>query len=285
MTIGLIVHGGAGFLKNWDHEVVMAGCRTAVEAGWARLKQGASALDAVESAVCALEANPVFNAGYGAVLNRDGVVELDAMLMAGKHHLIGAVAAIHRIEHPVSLARYVMERTPHHLLVGLGAEQFAAEQGFPLVEPESMIAPYRLSQSGDTVGAVALDDAGNLAVAVSTGGIRGKLPGRVGDSPVAGAGGYADNELGAACATGVGEGIMRSLLTFRAVEMLAHVEGAQGAADAVMPIFQRFDGKGGLILIDHKGRIGIAHNTPYMPTAWITGDQAQIVAQVAHTVR
>jgi beta-aspartyl-peptidase (threonine type) len=279
MTIGLIVHGGAGEWKPLDHAAALDGCRLAVQAGLAPLLAGASALDAVEAAVRALEANPIFNAGFGSVLNRDNVVEMDALVMDGRTHQIGAVAAVQRIEHPVSLARLVMERTPHHLLAAAGAELFATEQGMPLVAPEQMIAPNRLSTGDDTVGAVALDAAGNLAVAVSTGGIRGKLPGRVGDSPIAGAGAYADNRLGAACATGVGEGIMRSLLTFRAVSALEALHLAQTAAESVMSVFGAFGGLGGLIMIDRQGRFGVAHNTPYMPVAWSAGQE--ITAQIA----
>jgi beta-aspartyl-peptidase (threonine type) len=178
------------------------------------------------------------------------------------------------------VARYVLERTSHHFLAGAGAELFAAEQGLTLLDPAQMIAPHRLDGKSDTVGAVALDEHGNLAVAVSTGGIRGKLPGRVGDTPIAGAGGYADNMFGAACATGHGEGIMRSLLTFRAVEALATFRTAQSAADAVMPVFERYRGDGGLIVIDRHGHVGIAHNSRYMPTAWIDGDR--ISAAIAH---
>lgn len=280
MPIGLIVHGGAGEWKEADHAAALSGCQNAVEAGLALLVQGQSALDAVEAAVLSLEANPAFNAGYGAVLNRDGFVEMDALIMDGDDGRFGAVAAVQRIEHPVSLARYVMERSAHHLLAGPGAELFAAEQGMGLVDPAHMIAPHRLDGRSDTVGAVALDENGNLAVAVSTGGIRGKLPGRVGDTPIAGAGAYADNMFGAACATGLGEGIMRSLLTFRAVEALGTFRTAQSAADAVMPVFERYRGDGGLIVIDRRGHIGVAHNTRYMPTAWLAGDR--VSASMAH---
>jgi beta-aspartyl-peptidase (threonine type) len=262
-----------------------------VEAAWGPLKDGCSALDAVEIATRSLEDHPLLNAGYGSAPNRDGVIELDAMIMDGRTHKIGAVAAVQRILNPVSLSRYVMERTPHHLLVGQGAEQFAAEQGFPLVERVSLWAnkdnyPVITAKpkAGDTVGAVALDSMGNVAVAVSTGGLHGKLPGRVGDSPIAGAGGYADNQLGAACATGVGEGIIRSLLTFRAVDSLATVANAQEAAERALAIFQeRFEGSGGLIMLDRNGGIGIAHNTRFMPTAYILGNHigAQVTGQGA----
>ncbi|MCS6870780.1 MAG: isoaspartyl peptidase/L-asparaginase family protein [Anaerolineae bacterium] len=279
MNVQLIVHGGAGLAAGNHHSAVMAACRAAVAAGLARLREGDSALNAVEIAVRALEDDPLFNAGYGSVLNRDGQVQMDALIMDGRTFQIGAVAAVSRIKNPISLARRVMEATPHHLLVAEGAERFAAEQGIPLVSPEAMIAPRHVKQtSSDTVGAVALDSAGNLAVAVSTGGVRGKLAGRVGDSPLPGAGGWADNALGAACATGLGEGIIRALLTFRAVSLL-ETHSAQAAADAALAIFgQKFNGEGGLIVLDRHGQVGIAHNTPYMPVAWLRGDD--IVAQV-----
>jgi L-asparaginase / beta-aspartyl-peptidase len=283
MPIGLIVHGGAGDIEEHEHEQRLEAVRAAVEAAWGPLQQGATALDVVELAVREMEANPILNCGYGSCLNRDGVVELDALIMDGRHR-IGAVAAVQRVKHPVSLARYVMERTTHHLLAGPGAEQFAAEQNFPMVDPASLISEPRLKKQAasrrDTVGAVALDSAGTVAVAVSTGGIDGKLPGRVGDSPIAGAGGYADNELGAACATGVGEGIIRSLLTFRAVEALRSVDNPQAAANEVLAMFtDRFSGDGGFILIDRHGGIGIAHNTRYMPVAYISDDH--IVARLS----
>lgn len=279
---GIVVHGGAGRFKEDEYADAVAACRAAVESAQKLLPQGASALDLVEAAVRSLESAPVLNAGHGATLNRDGVIELDALIMDGcvHQHQIGAVASVHRIEHPVTLARYVMERTPHHFLVGAGAEQFAQEQGIPFIDPASLLTERQLlgaHDTDDTVGAVALDAAGNVAVAVSTGGIRGKLPGRVGDTAIAGAGGYADNDLGAACATGVGEGIMRSLLTFRAVEMLYTVDNAQAAAEQVLELFtQRFDGDGGLIMIDKRGTVGIAHNTRHMPVAWLEGDRIRV---------
>jgi len=287
MPIGLVVHGGAGDVPEGEYDARLAAVRAAVEAGLVPLRQGGTAMDAVELAVRAMEDNPLLNAGYGGALNRDGVVELDALIMDGQSYKIGAVAGVQRVRNPVSLARLVMERTPHHLVIGTGAERFAAEQGIPLVEPESLITERRRQKQkseigGDTVGAVALDSHGHVAVAVSTGGIDGKMPGRVGDSPIAGAGGYAENGLGAACATGVGEGMMRSLLTFRAVQLIGNGLAAQAAAEEALDIFtSRFAGEGGLIMIDEQGRIGIAHNTRHMPVAYTMDDH--ILAQLAGT--
>jgi L-asparaginase / beta-aspartyl-peptidase len=281
MPIGLIVHGGAGLLATDDHEAVMAGCKAAVEAGLALLRAGRSAVDAVEASVRVLEDNPLFNAGYGSVLNSDGIVEMDALIMEGGRNLIGGVAGVRRVRNPVSLARCVMEKTPHHLIVGEGAERVAIANAIPLVDPQSMISPGSMAEwreyiasrdaklkGHDTVGAVALDLQGGLAVAVSTGGLTDKMPGRVGDSPMAGAGGYASNGAGAACATGVGETIIRSMLTFRAVQAIENGANAQSAADGVMPVFARYDGDGGLITIDALGRVGVAHNTPFLPVGW-----------------
>ena len=285
MPIAIVVHGGAGDIEPHEHAARLQALRMAINAALPALKQGSSALDAVETAVRSMESHPLLNAGYGSVTNRDGEIELDALVMEGGSAQIGAVGAVKGIEHPVSLARLVMERTKHHLLVGAGAEKFAAEQGVPLIDPTSLIVgkdeKLKAAQGGDTVGAVALDHSGNMAVAVSTGGIRGKLPGRVGDSPIAGAGGYADNSLGAACATGTGEGIIRALLTFRAVEAMA-IHDAQAAALHALEIFTvRFKGDGGLIAIDRAGRVGIAHNTAFMPTAYSIGDAvfAQVTGQ------
>jgi beta-aspartyl-peptidase (threonine type) len=303
MPINLIVHGGAGEFDEARRPKAVAACRRAVESVWSKLQQGASALDAVEEAVRVLESDPVLNAGYGCVLNRDGYPELDAMIMDGRTYKFGAVAAVRRIEHPVSLARWVLERTDHHLLAGEGADRFAQEQGMPLIDPQKLIAEYRRKRKPqlqqhqqqtdpyqqqqqqqqdqkDTVGAVALDHYGNIAVAVSTGGLDGKLPGRVGDSPIAGAGGYADNAYGGACSTGTGEGIMRSLLTFRAVGFLENGLDVQTAADRAIAIFtERFQGEGGLIMLDKNGNVGISHNTPTMPVAYMIG--SEIYAQLA----
>jgi beta-aspartyl-peptidase (threonine type) len=284
MPIGIVIHGGAGDVEPAEHDIRVRAIRAAVEAAWGPLQQGCSAVDAVELAVKSMEGFPSFNAGYGSVTNRDGVVELDALIMDGTGPRIGAVAAVQTVLHPISLARYVMERSEHHLMVGPGAEQFAAEQQFPLVKQEDLhvkpIAPQPTNKGGDTVGAVVVDSAGNVAVAVSTGGLQGKLPGRVGDTPLPGAGGYADSDLGAASATGVGEGIIRAMLTFRAVEMLATGIDPQTAAQQAMAAFtERFKGEGGMIMIGRDGRIGIAHNTSYMPVGFVK--DGNIIARIS----
>jgi L-asparaginase / beta-aspartyl-peptidase len=174
------------------------------------------------------------------------------------------------------LARWVMEKTKHHFIVGTGAERLAEAHGMTLVDPKSLLTERQLrGEHADTVGAVALDQQGGMAVAVSTGGVRDKLPGRVGDSPIVGAGGYADSRIGGASATGLGEGIMRSLLTFRAVDLMSAF-AAQSAAEVAIRLFaERFEGDGGVILLDRHGRVGIAHNTEHMPVGWWTGGDVQ----------
>ncbi len=288
MRPGIIVHGGAGAIAEREYPARLAGVRAAAEAGWLSLHAGMTALDAVERAVRVLEDHPLFNAGRGSVPNRDGQIEMDARVMEGRTSAIGAVGAVRRIAHPVSLARRVMEFSPHHFLVADGAEAFAQEQGIEWVARESLlVSPEERSallEGGDTVGAVALDVSGLVAVAVSTGGVRGKLPGRIGDSPIAGAGAYAENGLGGACATGIGEGIMRALLTFRAVQAMGPTCDAQSAAWSAVDLFtDRFNGSGGLIAIDAQGRFGIAHNSKSMPVAY-TSD-GQITVQIAQPPR
>lgn len=277
MVIGIVVHGGAGHFLDDEYPEAVAACKQAAAEAHALLKAGGSALDAVEAAARILELAPVLNAGYGATINSDNQVECDALIQDGMSQRYGAVAGIRRIAHPISLARMVMERTPHHFLIGQGAEDFALEEGMSLIHPKSLLTERQIKgahATEDTIGAVALDSHGNIAVAVSTGGVRGKRPGRVGDTPIAGAGGYADNKFGGASATGLGEGIMRSLLCFRAVEGLANGSGIQQTADAMIKLFtERFNGDGGIIMLDREGKAGIAHNTPHMPVAWLEDDE------------
>lgn len=287
--IGIIVHGGAGRFLEKEFALAQAACATAASLARGALQQGASALDAVEAAVRSLESDPILNAGRGSTVNSDGQIEMDALIQDGDTQRFGAVAGLQRVEHPVTLARWIMERTPHHFLIGQHAERFAQGQGMPLVDPQSLLTErQRQNDTGDTqdtqdtqdtVGAVALDVAGRIAVAVSTGGVRGKMPGRVGDTPIAGAGGYAESAMGGASATGLGEGIMRSLLTFRAVDLMRAME-AQPAADQALALFtERFAGLGGIIALDSQGRVGVAHNTPHMPCAWLAGSEIRVQIQ------
>src|SRR5262245_37248388 len=196
----IIVHGGAGPIKDDSLPERLQGCEAATRAGWTILQQGGSSLDAVEAAVGVLEDNPLFNAGTGSTLNSLGKVEMDAAIMEGRSLRAGGVAAISGIKNPIKLARRVMEDGRHVLLAGEGASLFARQIGFPECPPETLIVEReqrRWNSTHGTVGAVAFDVKGDLAAATSTGGIFNKLPGRVGDSPLIGCGNYAD-EWGAA---------------------------------------------------------------------------------------
>ena len=240
----------------------------ALEAGWAKL--GGSALAAVVAAVRRLEDEPLLNAGVGACLNSEGQVELDAGVMEGSRLRAGAVAAVRDVRHPVELALKILRQGRHVLLVAEGASRFALEQGVETCDPSVFVTERQKriwsSRSGDTVGAVARDGKGRVAVAVSTGGTYGKHPGRVGDSPLVGAGFYADDARGAACGTGEGEAFIRTLVCKGAVDRLPGAR-AQAAADwAVEELRSKVGGRGGVIVVSIDGGIGTAFNTREM--AW-----------------
>lgn len=291
MPRAIIVHGGAGDIDAAHTERrprCQAGCERAAQAGWAALAAGGMALDAVVAAVAVLEDDPEFNAGYGAALNRSGEVEVDAAVMDGALR-VGAVGAVPWLRHPVHVARRVLEEGRHALLVGPGALAFAAEHGIHPEAPDALVterARQRLAQelarqtappqvpTGDTVGACAVDDRGHVAAATSTGGLAGKRPGRVGDTPLVGAGTYADDRAGAASATGHGESILRVLMTRVAVERLAAGDPPEVAArHAVAELEGRVQSRGGIILVDVTGRVGQARNTPAMSFCAIVDGQ------------
>jgi len=265
----------------------------AAEAGAAILREGGSALDAAIAAVVALEDHPLFNAGYGSMLNAAGKIEMDAGVMVAEHAArsaprtdamtgiaTGAVAAVSRVRHPILLARAVMERTPHILMVGSGAEGLAPEAELcapgDLVTPRALarwrklkrLAPgsRRRERRHGTVGAVAVDSRGMLAAATSTGGYSGKLAGRVGDSPILGAGFFADHG-GAASATGRGEAIITLGLCRAAVMALRRVTARAAAAGAIAAISRIPGADAGIVVIDRAGNIGYAHNAESMEVA------------------
>jgi L-asparaginase / beta-aspartyl-peptidase len=268
----IIVHGGAGPVKDDSLSARLQGCRDAALAGWKILEQGGSSVDAVEGAVVILEDNPLFNAGTGSTLNKLGKVETDAAIMDGSMLRAGAVAAVSGVKNPIRLARRVMEDQRHVMLAGEGAILFAREIGFPEYPADALIVESERrhweSKHG-TVGCVALDVAGKLSVATSTGGIFNKLPGRVGDSPLIGCGTYAD-DYGAVSCTGHGEAIIRIVLAKSAADLLKVGEDPQAAARQAVDLLEKKTGStGGLILIDRRGRIGYARNTSHMPICWI----------------
>lgn len=268
----LIVHGGAGAPPLHERPERQAAVERALEAGWERMSAGP--LEAVLAAVRLMEDHPLLNAGIGAALNLDGVAELDAGLMEGTELRVGSVGAITDVRHPIDLAREVMEDGRHVLLVGTGASRFARARGLETCDPSLFVTERqlrRLHQGGDTVGAVASDDHGRTAVAVSTGGVYEKVPGRVGDSPIPGAGFYADDHLGVACGTGIGEVFMRLCLCFRVVQAMAEEGAEEAVRRALAWLEERTGGEGGLIAIDAAGQVGVAWNTPFMSWARRTG--------------
>ena len=299
----LVIHGGSGRMtRETVAGAVDADFRTglaaALAAGEAVLRRGGSALDAVEAAVVVLEDDPLFNAGRGAVFTFDGHNELDAAVMDGRSRAAGAVAGVTRTKNPVRLARAVMDSTPHVMLARDGADDFAHQTGLEQVDPvwfhatarwqalEAMRAAAARGESVfdktlkyGTVGAVARDQAGNLAAATSTGGLTGKRWGRIGDSPLIGAGTFADNRSVAMSATGSGEDFIR-LGVGHEIGARVRLLGAspQAAANAVVAELRAVDGDGGVIFVGHDGSAGWSFNTPSMLRACVTASQKPLVA-------
>lgn len=269
----IIVHGGAGKFRPEDVPYAVEGCRAAISAGNHLLASNGRALDAVTAAVESLESNPVFNAGTGSHTNITGLVEMDAIIVDGLTGNFGAVAAIRNVLHPVLAARRVMEATPHCFLVGEGATTFARSQDIEFAPDATLRGDRGSGPDHGTVGAVALDNQGNLAAATSTGGTRNKMAGRVGDSPLIGCGALAENGVGAASATGHGESLMKIMMARTAVEFMREGSSAQDAAErAVQRLAERTGERGGVICIDPSGRIGFAFNTTHMAHAYLESD-------------
>lgn len=289
-TPRLIVHGGAGDWVGFDEAAVLAAVRKAATVGWEILKSGGSALDAVEKATNIMEDDPQFDSGYGSFINAAGEVEMDALIADGSTIKYGAVAAVRRVQYPISLARLVMTRTNNLFFVADGADQLAAQLGVPLVANVQMITPKELEAfvarqkeaqaksraalGTGTCGAVALDADGHLASATSTGGTPDKPKGRVGDTPIFGAGGYAEDGLGASSSTGVGENIMRFFLCKRVVDQIMGGTNAQTAAQNGLDFLSARipDPQAGIIVIGADGSVGAQHTTTHMPIAWVTAD-------------
>ena len=282
----LIVHGGAGIALPELAAEQRAGCAAAVDVGWRLLAAGGSALDAVCAAVAALEDAPAFNAGTGSCLTSAGTVEMDASVMEGGCRRAGAVAVVRAVRNPVRLARAVLDEGRHVLLTGPAAESFAQACGIALCDPAALVTERQLqrwrqrSAAGNTgtVGAAAVDRAGHVAAATSTGGIFFKMVGRIGDSAIIGAGTYADDALGAASATGDGEAIMRAVLTKYVVDALRDgTEPAAAARRAMQYLARQAAGSGGVIVVDALGRFGYACTTPHMSVAYMRSDLAATV--------
>jgi beta-aspartyl-peptidase (threonine type) len=303
----IVVHGGAG---RWEQEVepaLLAGVRHAAETGALILADGGTALDAAVAAVVAMEDDPVFNAGTGAALNIDGEAEMDAGVMVGHGLRTGNVGALKRVRNPVLVARKVMEETDHVLLVGEGAQRFARAFGFPDYDPVTAqrLADYRekfgMLRAGagrgrllrlqrlvagrpdlskGTVGAVVLDQVGGLAAATSTGGVTLKLAGRVGDTPIPGAGNYATPHA-AVSATGWGELMLRCLAAKSVCDLVAGGHGAQEGVDEVIARMAAELGREvGFIAVDARGGVGLGHATASMPHAYLREGQGEAVARM-----
>ena len=288
-------------------EAHVRGVRKALVAGWRVLERGGPALDAVEEAVVIMEDDETFDAGRGSFLNRDGKVQMDALIMDGATLRAGGVGCVERLRNPIRAARKILSESPHVYFVGEGAEKFAAEHGIPLCKNEELIIPREVERlreyqakhpeqmadmfapstddvaiSHDTVGAVALDREGNIAAATSTGGTLNKAPGRLGDSSLIGCGCYADNESAAVSTTGWGEPIMKLVLAKWTSDRISAGNLPEWAAQEAMNYLkQRVNGHGGIIVLDRAGQFGVWHNTPRM--AWgyqtIKKDDAGVVRE------
>ena len=287
----LVAHGGAGDYSKMPAAQLAArreAMTKAVRAGYAILARGGAGLDAVEATIRVLEDSGMFDAGRGAYYTQDGIPEMDAAIMDGRTLAAGSVASIQHIASPIHLARLVMEKTPHVLLVGPGAEQFAKSQGIELVSPYyfytdrewkryldakaragKKTAGMPRGEEHGTVGVVVLDQAGNLAAGTSTGGTVMKMPGRVGDSPIIGAGTYANNASCAVSGTGTGEFYMRNIVAADICERVRylHVSLQKAADDVVMKELVEQHGDGGVIALDPKGNVA----TPFNTTGMLTG--------------
>ena len=294
--VALVIHGGAGTMSREAltperEAAIRADLDRALDAGLALLAKGGSALDAVTAAIVILEDSPHFNAGKGAVFNAEGVNELDAAIMDGLTLAAGSIAGVHRVRNPVRLARAVMERSPHVMLIGEGAEKFGESVGIEFVEPVYFRTEERWRQLQDvkareaaraarpadahfgTVGAVALDREGRLAAATSTGGMTNKRWGRVGDTPIIGAGPWADAGC-AVSATGWGEFFIRLNVAHDICARFVYRSEAldQAAAEVILKRLPELGGDGGVIAMDAQGRITMPFNTSGMYRGWIDAD-------------
>jgi beta-aspartyl-peptidase (threonine type) len=315
-TFGFVIHGGAGTIlkSNMTPELEAAyrdKLKEALMVGYNILKNDGKSLDAVEAALRILEDSPLFNAGKGVVLTSEGTAEMDASIMDGKTLNAGAVAAIKHIKNPISLARLVMEQSPHVMMVGDGAEAFAKQHGVELVpqeyfitekrqkelqrakeaenkqsKPSKATTPEKPSQAPvdkkhGTVGAVALDKSGNLAAGTSTGGMTNKKFGRIGDSPIIGAGTYANNRTCAVSATGHGEFFIRSVVAYD-ISALMEYKGMSlkdAANMVIMNKLEKLGGDGGVIAIDHDGNIAMPFNTAGMYRGYV-GPDGKVVVEI-----
>ena len=281
-NFGIVIHGGAGSFSGLDEEAINSyetGINKALSAGYKILEQGGSSLDAVTSAIVILEDLPLFNAGKGSVYTEMETQEMDSSVMDGESGKGGAVAGVSKVKNPVLLARMVMDKTEHVMLIGSGAEKFAEEIGIELVDPsyfysEKNLKRVRKSKADEklgTVGAAALDQSGNLAAATSTGGRTNKMTGRVGDSPILGAGTWAQNGLCAVSGTGHGEYFMRLLTAADVCKLMEYSNlSLEESTQIVVNKLTVIGAEGGIISIDSDGNISTQFNTKGMARGYQT---------------
>lgn len=274
---GIIIHGGAGSLdESKTYEAHLQVLQDALEHGYDILERGGTSLEAVESVIMLLENSPLFNAGKGSVTNLEGYCEMDASIMEGKEKKAGAVAGLQHVKNPIQAARLVMEQTPHVLLIGPNAEKFLRKKGVKTMDKKYFLGsvedkPFQESKYG-TVGACALDKYGNLAAGTSTGGMANKMPGRVGDSPIIGAGTYADNNHAAVSCTGHGEYFIRNAVAYDLIAQMKYqnLPIDQAADNLIMNKLLKLSALGGLIVIDNQANVHASFNTPMMFHAFKT---------------
>uniref|UniRef100_A0A1B6GVG4 Uncharacterized protein n=1 Tax=Cuerna arida TaxID=1464854 RepID=A0A1B6GVG4_9HEMI len=288
----VLVHGGAGDIPESRVAAKLDGVRRAARRGYQILQESGSVLDSIVAAVEIMEDDPAFNAGRGSVLTLEGEIEMEALIAEGRHLNAGAVTLVKNIAHPITLARLVMEKIPHTFLGGSAANKFASAMGIPRVTDEYLKTPaaeaalqsfkqgnitpkMEIGEGGvGTVGCVAIDNTGHLASATSTGGITGKYNGRIGDTPLLGSGGYADDMRGAVSTTGHGETIMRFNLAQRILSDIANGKSAQDASeDQCKEMTRRLKNGAGAITLSHSGEVGVYFTTERMAWAYQLGDQ------------
>ena len=285
----IVIHGGAGWSKGknkQEQDAIKMGLKGALDHGFHVLESGGSSLDAVEIAISTLEDNPLFNAGRGSVYTKDETQEMDASIMSGKDQNAGAVASVSRVKNPIKLARYIMEHTKHVLMAGPGAERIAKQGKLELVDPSYFYSEEKLqrvrkqkAKEIGTVGALAMDKLGNITAGTSTGGMTNKLPGRIGDSPIIGAGTWAQNNVCGVSGTGHGEYFIRFNV---AREVCARMEylnlSVSEAASQVIGQLTTLGVKGGVIVLDKNGNISMEFNTDGMARAYRNSKGEELIA-------
>ena len=285
----IVVHGGAGWSHGTSDEkqhAIKSGLKKALDTGFSILQSGGSSLDAVEAAIVILEDNPVFNAGRGSVYTAEEKQEMDASIMSGNDQDAGAVASVSRVKNPIKLARYIMEHTEHVMMAGSGAEKVAEQGGLELVDPSYFYSEDRLksvkkqkAKKNSTVGALAIDKLGNIAAGTSTGGRSNKLPGRIGDSPIIGAGTWAQNNVCGVSGTGHGEYFIRYNVAREICARMEYLNLSVGEASAqVIGQLTAIGIEGGVIVLDKNGNISMEFNTDGMARAFRNSKGDEMIA-------